>query len=123
MLTVNPEEREDENGDRTLKKLGFGSMRLPLINPEDPGSVDLAHVSRMVDLYLERGFRYFDTAYPYHAERSEDALRQCLTERYPRESYLLADKMPILRVTYTSCIIWAATAIPTRNASAPFRFS
>lgn len=79
-------------------KLGFGSMRLPLLNPEDPGSIDLAHVSRMVDLYMERGFRYFDTAYPYHAERSEDALRQCLTERYPRESYLLADKMPILRV-------------------------
>ena len=80
------------------KKLGFGSMRLPLIHSEDPKSIDLPQLTKMVDLYMERGFRYFDTAYPYHGEASEDAVRQCLTERYPRESFFLADKMPILRV-------------------------
>ncbi|MBQ9198019.1 MAG: aldo/keto reductase [Clostridia bacterium] len=82
----------------TIKKLGFGTMRLPLTDPENPRSVDLTQFKRMVDLYLARGFCYFDTAYPYHGEYSEDAVRQALTERYPRESFVLADKMPILRV-------------------------
>ena len=81
------------------KKLGFGTMRLPLTDPENPRSVDLEQFKRMVDLYLARGFCYFDTAYPYHGEYSEDAVRQALVERYPRESFLLADKMPILHVT------------------------
>ncbi len=82
----------------TIRKLGFGTMRLPLTDPGNPGSIDLEQFRRMVDLYMDRGFCYFDTAYPYHGERSEDAVRKALTERYPRESYLLADKMPILRV-------------------------
>ena len=80
------------------KKLGFGTMRLPLTDPNDPRSVDLAQFKQMVDLYLSRGFCYFDTAYPYHGEYSEDAVRQALVERYPRDSFVLADKMPILRV-------------------------
>ena len=83
------------------KKLGFGTMRLPLTDPENPRSVDLEQFRKMVDLYLSRGFCYFDTAYPYHGEYSEDAVRQALTERYPRESFLLADKMPIFRVQAT----------------------
>ena len=82
----------------TIKKLGFGAMRLPLTDPENPRSIDLEQFKRMVDLYLSRGFCYFDTAYPYHGEYSEEAVRQALVERYPRESFLLADKMPILRV-------------------------
>ena len=82
----------------TIRKLGFGTMRLPLTDPGNPGSIDLEQFRQMVDLYMDRGFCYFDTAYPYHGERSEDAVRKALTERYPRESYLLADKMPILRV-------------------------
>ncbi len=80
------------------KKLGFGAMRLPLRDSEDQTSIDLDLVCRMVDLYLERGFRYFDTAYPYHEGHSEAALRRCLVERYPRERFLLADKMPLFRV-------------------------
>ncbi len=80
------------------KKLGFGCMRLPLTDPEDPKRIDLAQFCEMADLFMARGFRYFDTAYPYHGECSEAAVRQALVERYPRESYLLADKMPILRV-------------------------
>ncbi len=80
------------------KKLGFGAMRLPLIDPDDPKRIDLDQVCRMVDLYMEGGFRYFDTAYPYHEGHSEEALRQCLVERYPRERFLLADKMPVFLV-------------------------
>ncbi len=84
--------------DSGLKKLGFGAMRLPLKDKDDPKNIDHAQLCRMVDLYMERGFRYFDTAYPYHGECSEDALRRCLVERYPRDRFLLADKMPTIRV-------------------------
>ncbi len=82
----------------TEKKLGFGTMRLPLSNPEDPSSIDLVRFQQMVDLYMARGFCYFDTAYPYHEGLSEEAVRRCVVEKYPRESFLLADKMPILQV-------------------------
>ncbi len=81
-----------------LKKFGFGTMRLPLLNPDDPASIDLPQVEKMADLFFERGFRYVDTAYPYHSEHSEEAVRKCITDRFPRDSFLLADKMPILRV-------------------------
>ena len=80
------------------KKLGFGAMRLPLTDPEDPKSIDLTQFKRMADLFMERGFRYFDTAYPYHEGLSEEAVRQCVVERYPRDSFLLADKMPVFMV-------------------------
>ena len=81
-----------------MKKLGFGTMRLPLIDSEDAKSIDYDQMSQMVDLFLEQGFVYFDTAYPYHGEQSEGAVKRCLVDRYPRERYILADKMPILRV-------------------------
>lgn len=81
-----------------MKKLGFGTMRLPLTNPDDPKSIDLAQVEQMVDAFLAAGFTYFDTAYPYHEECSEDAVKRCLVSRHPRESFQLADKMPIVRV-------------------------
>jgi hypothetical protein len=80
------------------KKLGFGAMRLPLTDTEDPKSIDLTQFKRMADLFMERGFRYFDTAYPYHEGLSEEAVRQCVVERYPRDSFLLADKMPVFMV-------------------------
>ena len=82
----------------TEKKLGFGAMRLPLTDSENPKSIDLAKFRQMADLFMERGFCYFDTAYPYHDGYSEEAVRQCVVERYPRESFLLADKMPIFQV-------------------------
>ena len=80
------------------KKLGFGTMRLPLTNADDPKSIDHEQVCQMVDLYLDRGFRYFDTAYLYHDGHSEETLRQCLVERHPRDRFLLADKMPVFLV-------------------------
>ncbi len=81
-----------------MKKLGFGTMRLPLLDGNDKKSIDFDQVSRMTDLFLEKGFTYFDTAYPYHEQTSEIAVRECLVKRHPRDSYLLADKMPIIRV-------------------------
>ncbi len=79
-----------------MKKLGFGCMRLPLLNGDDPTSVDLDQFCRMVDLFLERGFTYFDTAYMYHQNTSEVFVRKALTERHPRESYALASKLPTM---------------------------
>ena len=72
--------------DREIKKLGFGLMRLPK-KGED---IDVEQVKVMVDRFLEAGFTYFDTAWAYTG--SEDAIRQALVERYPRESYQLATK-------------------------------
>ena len=83
-------------------KLGFGAMRLPLTNPDDPRSIDTEQFRQMVDLYISRGFCYFDTAYPYHEECSEAAVRECVVERYPRQSFMLADKMPVFYVKATS---------------------
>ncbi len=81
-----------------MKKLGFGTMRLPLLNSEDPASIDLKQYEQMADMFIERGFAYFDTAYPYHREASEIAFRKAVAERHPRDSYLLADKMPVVMV-------------------------
>ncbi len=78
-----------------MKKLGFGMMRLPLTDPEDQKSIDLPQVEKMVDLFLERGFTYFDTAYPYHGGESENAVRKALVSRHSRERYTLASKLPM----------------------------
>ena len=70
-----------------IKKLGFGLMRLPRLSDE---TIDLEQVKQMVDLFLSKGFTYFDTAWAYPG--SEDAIRQALVERYPREKFQLATK-------------------------------
>ena len=80
------------------KKLGFGTMRLPLTNPDDPRAIDLEQFKRMADAFIGKGFCYFDTAYPYHEGLSEEAVRQCVVERFPRDSFWLADKMPVYMV-------------------------
>lgn len=71
------------------RNFGFGMMRLPM-NGED---VDYEQVSKMVDSFIESGFNYFDTAHGYIDGKSEVAVRRCLTERYDRESYVLANKL------------------------------
>lgn len=76
------------------KKLGFGCMRLPILNGKTE-EIDDAAFCRMIDSYMEQGFVYFDTAYPYHNQKSEEAVKRCLVERYDRERFLLADKMPL----------------------------
>ena len=71
------------------KNFGFGMMRLPMVGDE----VDIPQTTAMVDAFLAAGFNYFDTAHPYIRGKSELAIRQCLTSRYPRERYLLANKL------------------------------
>lgn len=76
------------------KKLGFGMMRLPMLQQEDGTQVvDTEQVCRMVDEFLDRGFCYFDTAHGYLDGKSELAVRDCLTSRYPRDRYILTDKL------------------------------
>ena len=75
-----------------MKKLGFGCMRLPLVEGTE-STVDQAHFNRMIDLYMGEGFCYFDTAHVYLAGNSETALREGLVRRYPRDSFLLTDKL------------------------------
>ena len=70
-----------------IKKLGFGLMRLPKL---DETTIDVEQTKQMVDMFLDAGFTYFDTAWAYAG--SEDAIRQALVERYPRERYQLATK-------------------------------
>lgn len=71
------------------KNFGFGCMRLPMKG----GKVDYPQFSEMVDLFLENGFNYFDTAHGYLGGKSETAIRDCLVARHPRESYTLTDKL------------------------------
>lgn len=69
-----------------IKKLGFGLMRLP----HNEGGIDIEQTKTMVDMFMEAGFTYFDTAWAYGG--SEAAIKQALVDRYPRESYQLATK-------------------------------
>ncbi len=78
-----------------MKKLGFGFMRLPVKN-NDPASIDAEMVNEMVDTFLARGFTYFDTAYMYHMNKSELALREALVKRHKRDSFTLATKLPTM---------------------------
>ena len=74
-----------------IKKLGFGLMRLP----KKDGKIDIDETKEMVDLFLEKGFTYFDTAYVYDDGKSEEAICEALVKRYPRDRYQLATKLPI----------------------------
>ena len=76
------------------KKLGFGLMRLPLLDANDDGSVDLELLKKMVDSFLEQGFTYFDTAWMYCGGKSEEAAREALVRRHPRGSFTLTTKLP-----------------------------
>ena len=74
----------------SIKKLGFGLMRLPMIE----GNVDIEQTNKMVDIFLERGFTYFDTAYAYLAGKSEEVVKTCIINRHPRERFQIATKLP-----------------------------
>ncbi len=77
----------------STKRLGFGLMRLPLSDPDDPAGIDMERTKQMVDTFLERGFTYFDTAWMYCGFQSENAAREALVERYPRDRFTLATKL------------------------------
>ena len=81
------------------EKFGFGCMRLPQKDANDPTSIDQDLFNQMVDIYMEKGFNYFDTSYAYHNGTSETAIRKAVVERYPRESYKICDKMPTWALT------------------------
>ncbi|MDD3220530.1 MAG: aldo/keto reductase [Lachnospiraceae bacterium] len=76
-----------------MKKLGFGFMRLPVHDEENRATVNMELTKNMVDLFMKSGLNYFDTAHRYNDEMSEVALKQTLTDRYDRNTYILANKI------------------------------
>ncbi len=78
----------------SIPKLGFGFMRLPMMEAAGEKIVDIEQVKRMVDAFMDAGLTYFDTARGYLGGASEVALREALVERYPRESFQVATKLP-----------------------------
>ncbi|WP_165249000.1 aldo/keto reductase [Adlercreutzia sp. ZJ141] len=78
-------------------KMGFGCMRLPLLDEGDQTSINIEQFKQMVDVFMEAGNTYFDTAFVYHDGASETAIGEVLVARYPRESFTLA----------TKCLAWA----------------
>lgn len=79
-----------------MKKLGFGLMRLPLLDNNDQSSINMEEMKDMVDTFIENGFTYFDTAYMYHNFKSEIAAREALVKRHSRDSFTLTTKMPTM---------------------------
>ena len=79
-----------------VPKLGFGLMRLPTNGTDD--DINIERTKEMVDYYMDNGMNYFDTAWFYHGENSEDAFKETVVKRYPRESFTIADKLPIWEV-------------------------
>lgn len=71
-----------------MKKFGIGMMRLPQID-ENSEHIDQEQLNKMIDTYMENGYNYFDTAYPYHNGKSEVAFKEGVVKRYPRESYII----------------------------------
>ena len=69
-------------GINDASKLGFGCMRLPLTDPKDVTAIDIEQVKEMVDLFIQAGGTYFDTAFVYHNGCSETALREALVQRH-----------------------------------------
>ena len=75
--------------DKIQKNFGFGYMRLPMVGEE----VDIPQTTKMVDAFLAAGFNYFDTAHGYINGKSEQAIKTCLSSRYPRDRYILTNKL------------------------------
>ncbi len=78
-----------------MKKLGFGFMRLPVLDPNDMTTIDYTQVCEMVDYYMDHGFTYFDTAWMYHDFASEKMVKKAVVDRYDRNKFTVASKMPI----------------------------
>ena len=79
----------------SIPKLGFGLMRLPTLPGGGQKDIDYDKVQEMVDLYMSRGFSWFDTAYVYHEGHSEEVVKKCLLPKYPRDSFQVVDKIPL----------------------------
>ena len=85
-----------------MANLGFGMMRLPLLEEDNFANIDYEQVNQMVDAFMDAGFNHFDTAYIYHENLGEEAFKRCVVERYPRESFKLATKLPLFVITEES---------------------
>lgn len=81
-----------------MKKLGFGLMRLPQSDPADSKAIDIERTKAMADRFMAEGFTYFDTAAPYHSGMSEVAFGEAVAARYPRDSYILTDKLSLFKI-------------------------
>lgn len=99
-----PADHIADNAIFPTSKMGFGCMRLPLLDKNDPKSIDMPQFEQMVDAFMEAGNTYFDTAFVYHEGESEVALGKALVARYPRESFTIA----------TKCLAWA---LPNKEAA------
>lgn len=73
-----------------ISKLGFGFMRLPMIGE----AIDIEQTKEMVDLFMSKGFNYFDSSWGYLGGKSEEAMKTTIVDRYPRESFQIATKCP-----------------------------
>ena len=93
----------DIRTDHDFAQLGFGLMRLPQL---EEGGNDIEETKKLVDAFMDAGFTYFDTAPTYHGGTSEIAAKEALVDRYPRESFQLATKMPA----------WAAKSLEEAQA-------
>lgn len=78
--------------DMKLSALGFGAMRLPVLDG-DNAKIDVEATEKMVDYAMEQGINYYDTAWGYHEGNSETVMGKALS-RYPRDSFYLATKFP-----------------------------
>ena len=87
---------------KIMSKLGMGLMRLPLMDENDQTSIDYEEVNKMVDAYMDAGFNHFDTAYIYHETFGEKEFKKSVVERYPRESFKIATKLPLFVITEES---------------------
>jgi len=81
-----------------MKKLGFGLMRMPLLDAEDQTSFDYPKINEMVDAFIQNGFCYFDTAFVYHRGKSEEMVRKAIVDRHSRDKFKIATKLPIWSV-------------------------
>lgn len=86
----------------SVKKLGFGLMRLPAVDEADKSKVDVERVCHLADRFLAEGFTYFDTAACYHSGNSELAFREAVAKRYPREAYTITDKLSLFMLKEAS---------------------
>ena len=86
----------------SVKKLGFGLMRLPAVDEADKSKVDVERVCHLADRFLAEGFTYFDTAACYHSGNSEQAVREAVAKRYPREAYTITDKLSLFMLKEAS---------------------
>ncbi len=84
------ETRKIEDLGENIPNLGFGFMRLPMIGEE----IDIEQTKEMVDLFMSKGFSYFDSSWGYNGGKSEEAMKAAIVDRYPRESFQIATKCP-----------------------------